>query len=283
MDNNKKSLVTKIIEKGIITPYEAVHLQHLNTKNARDQLRNLDLSGNFYLKAEQIPELVSPSLLKQVLTFKNIPDGQLYETYQWAGNDLANQEAHIGEIGYKGLALLNEIRYMRSENSLRVVVDAHLKSPIIGDLFEYRTYSRVNQRNMTFNDILGSFGTTFRILITAIDAILTDNYYLQNLFDLEDLDCLKYLRMWLRQESLEEDLSEEEPMTPFFNITQACCKKTLDEILDDNHAKFTEMMRMKINSFGISLQTSFEKNSLEYVKETIKDIVDTSPTQVLPR
>lgn len=281
MDNNKKSVVTRIIEKGVITPYEAIHLQHLNSKDAREQIMNMDMSGNYYLKAEEISELVPPFLLKQVLTFHNEQDGRLYEAYQWAGNDLANYETRIGEIGYKGLALLNEIRYMRSENSLRVVVDADLHKPIVGDLFEYTTYSRVNQKRMTFNEVLGSFGTTYRILITTIDIVLTENYYLQNLFDLEDLDCLKYLKMWLRQESPEKDLNEEEPMTPFFNITQACCKDTLDPILDDHHQKFTEMMRAKIDSFGIGLTKDFEERSLEYVKETIRSIVESTSAQVL--
>jgi hypothetical protein len=96
----------------------------------------------------------------------------------------------------------------------------------------------------------------------------------ENLFDLEELDCLRYLKMWLRQENPEEDLDEEEPMTPFFNITQACCKDTLDIILDEHHQKFTEMMRAKIDSFGIGLSTDFEERSLEYVKETIKNIVE---------
>jgi hypothetical protein len=275
-NNNKKSLVTKIIEKGIITPYEAIHLQHLNTKNARDQLKNMDLSGNYYLRAEELSELVPPPLLKQVLTFRNEQDGRLYEAYQWVGNDMGSFESRVGEIGYKGLALLNEIRYMRSENCLKIVLDMDQKKPVTGSLFEYKTYSRVNQKRVTFNEVLGSFGVTFRLLITTIDIILTENYYLQNLFDLDDLDCLMYLKMWLGQESQEEDPDEEdEPMSPFFNITRACCRDALDFILDDHHPKIVELIRVKTNSFGINnLPTNFEKGSLDYVKETIKMTVD---------
>lgn len=280
MDNNKKSLVTKIIEKGVITPYEAIYLQHLNTLNSREQIGSIDYNGNYYLEIERMPQLLHPYLLKQLVTFRQDQDGRQYEAYQWVASDLASFEKSVGEIGYMGLALLNEIRYMRAENLIEALTNKISERPIINNLFEYKTYSRVNQKRVTFNEVLGSFGIAFRILITAIDIILTNNYYLKNMFKHDELNCLKYLTMWLRQESEEKDLDKEELMEPFLNITASCCKNSLDLILNDNHPKLVEMMRNKIESFGVSLPNSFETGSLEYVKETINEIVNRDVTNI---
>lgn len=274
-DNYKKSLVSRVLEKGIVTPWEAIYLQHLNTRYIQGQSEKVIHSDNFYTEIENIQGLISPLQFKQLLTFTGKYNCNLYDAYKWIATDLMNFETGIGEIGYRGIALLNEIRYAKDENCLRVYREENSNVPL-GKLLGYRVYSRVNKKWGTFADLLKSFGMDLYTLIMTIDIVLTDNYYLDNMFELEELNCLKYLKMWITQDEMEENISKEDEffMEPPFNIVGPCCKNSLDDILRISHSKLTEMIRMKVNSFDLELAPEFEKCSLDYVKSTIKNILD---------
>lgn len=275
MDNNKKSLVSKIVGKGVITPYEAIHLQHLNEEHRKQQIENLQLSENIYEDYENLQPLVPDYLLKQLLAFTQKQDADLYDSYRWAGNDLMSLEHAIGEIGYRGLSLLNEFRYARAEWCTDRIVDIDLKRPLGVGLMEFKVYSRVCQKRITSADILGLLGTTLAILMQSIDIILTDNYYLKNLYEPEDLNCIRYLKMWIKEDdyeglTFEEKMDQQMPM----NLIKACFEHgDLNFIVENNHPKIIGLMKNKLDSFGISLSSSFEQNSLDYVKETVKNVV----------
>lgn len=278
-DNYRKSLVSKIVSKGVITPFEAIHLQHLNNQHRRQQIANLELSENIYEDYEKIEPLVPDYLLDRALSFPQKQDGDLYSAYRLVCIDLTNLEIASGEIGYKGLALLNEIRYARDEWAIRSVMDIDLKRPIRENLMEYKTYSRVNQKRITFTEILESLGITISTLMMAIDVILTDNFYLENLFDLNELNCLKYLKMWIKGDDRGEmtDEEKEDEWSPFNNLIGDCFKgEEMYCIFDKNHSKMVSLMKNKISSCGLYLPSNFEENSLDYVKTTVKDIVESN-------
>lgn len=281
MDNNyKKSLILKIANKGVITPYEAIHLQHLNNQYRKKQIANLQPSENIYEDYENIEPLIPGYLLDHILSFTQKQDCDLYNAYNWVANDITNLEKAIGEIGYKGIALLNEIKYARDEWCIRAIEDIDLKRPAREKIMEYEVYSRVNQKRITFTEILESLGITLSTLMISIDIILTNNYYLQNLFELEDLNCLKYLKMWLKEENYEGMTTEdkEEELPPFYLIKGCFENGDMYFIFDENHPKNIGLMRNRIDSFGLNLPSDFEQNSLNYVKETVKKIVDSTPS-----
>lgn len=278
-DSYRKSLVSKIVSKGIITPFEAIHLQHLNNQHRRQQMANLELSENIYEDYEKIEPLVPDYLLDRALSFPQKQDGDLYNAYRLVCIDLTNLEIASGEIGYKGLALLNEIQSARNEWCLNGIRNIDLGGPTIEKLMEYKTYSYVNQKHMTFTEILESLGITISILMVAIDVVLTDNYYLENLFDLDELNCLKYLKMWIKGKNYDgmTDQEKEDEWSPFDNLIGDCFKgEGMYFIFDKNHSKMVELMRNKISSCDLYLPSNFEQNSLDYVKETVKTIVETN-------
>lgn len=276
-ENYRKSLVSKIVSKGIITPFEAIHLQHLNNQHRRQQMANLELSENIYEDYEKLESLVPDYLLDRALSFTQKHDCDLYNAYRLTAIDLTNLEIASGEIGYKGLALLSEVRYARDEWCLKGIENIDLGGPTIEKLMEYRTYSRVNQKRMTFTEILESLGITISILMVAIDVVLTDNYYLESLFDPDELNCIKYLKIWLKGENYDEmtDEEKEDESSPLDNIISDCFKgESMYFIFDKNHPKMVGLMKNKISSCGLYLPSNFEQKSLDYVKETVKNIVD---------
>ncbi|NMB82752.1 MAG: hypothetical protein GYA14_13140, partial [Ignavibacteria bacterium] len=155
-DNYRKSLVSKITDKGVITPFEAIHLQHLNNQHRRKQIENLEISENIFEDYEKIEPLVPDYVLDRALSFSQKYDRDLYSAYRLIAIDLTNLEIASGEIGYKGLALLGEIRYAKSEWCLQGLRNYDLGGPTMEKLMEYKTYSRVNQKQVTFTEILES-------------------------------------------------------------------------------------------------------------------------------
>ncbi len=280
--NNKKSLISKIVAKGVITPYEAIYLQHLNNEYVKSKFEYIDPTGNFYLDSEKIEELVSPYLLNQLLSFSSRYDCNLYDLYRCIACELVCFEDAANEIGYKGIALLNEMRYFRDENFMKVLESLELKKQYVPtNLFKYETYSRVNQKHVTFEDLLGNFGLTFKELIMDIDIVLTCNFYLQNMFDIDNFKCLKCLKMWLAGDRIDENVLDEDNITiPIFDIVQKTCEDSIDQILDYNHPKYVEMIKEKARAFNIETPAGFEERSLEFIKDLLSKITANPNPQI---
>lgn len=268
MDNDRKSLISKIAAKGVVTPYESIYAQYLNRKYMDQQIPDIQTFENPYWAAENVPQILSEYQLKHIVTFSFQQDGKLYDAYRWAANNLSHFDSNIGDIGYKGTALLNEIRYMRNENVLRFVLKEE-GQPIGGNLFEFSAFSQVHQKRMSFTEVLESFVTTFKFMIMSIDNILTLNYFLNGMFTLADLRCLQQLRMWLAKE---KQIPEEETTSPL-DIAHICFEQILTPIIESNHPDFTDFVEGNLRSFDAIPLTSFQEGSLQYVKETIEEIL----------
>lgn len=277
-DDYRKSLVAKIINKGVLTPYEAIHLQHLNSQNRREQIRNLPLTENIFEDYENIQPLVSDYSLDRALEFPQKQERDLYRAYRSAATDMVNLENAAGEIGYKGLALLDEIRCVRDEWCIQDLADIDLQKQPKENLLEYSTFSYVNQKRMKFNELLESLGLALSTLMQLIDFILTDNYYLQNLFELDELECLKYFKMWLVEEDLDETDNNEENVLAPLNLIKGCFNYgDIYSIFDNNHSKIVKLLKNDVEPLGSYLPAGFEQSSLAYIKGLVKNIVEEKP------
>ena len=85
---DKKLLIEKISNFGVLTPYEAILLQHLSHQHADNQIPDLKTWVNPYLAVENIPPLISEDQLKRILTFRLNMQGKQYDCYKWAANQL---------------------------------------------------------------------------------------------------------------------------------------------------------------------------------------------------
>jgi len=267
MDYNKKSLVDKIAAKGVLTPYEAIYIQYLSKQYIDQQVPDIKTSGNIYEVIDNVPEMITENQLDQLLTFNTRQDGQLYDAYRWAAVLLSHLDANLGEIGYKGIALLNEIRYARNKNISRMLLDKdNLQAD--HDIFKFSVFSQVYQKNMTFSEIVESFGSTFRFLIMATDDILTLNYFLNSMRPAEDLRCVKYLKMWLAMEKPNQDGEAASRR----NLPHICLEENLNFVIENNHPDYVAFVKNKLRSFGISPLENFQESSFRYVKETFANI-----------
>lgn len=269
MDNLKKSLLEKIAGSEVITPFEAIHLQYLGHKQTRSQTPDVETYPNPYIAAENVPEAINPYTLKRILSFKTIYEGQEYDAYRWAAGHLVDLDRGIGDIGYKGLALMNELRYIRSDFMTDFILSTRDKVEFKHTLFEHSGYSQVHQKQMTFTEILEAFGYNMRFFIMSIDDILTLSHYLHGLMETEDLHCLEYLNMWLA----EDKSVPEEEHDPLFNIARLSFRQLFDIIVTQNHPDFVEYLRQKLASFQMELSLNFKDSSLKYVKEIVGKIM----------
>lgn len=264
--NNYKSLISEIAHKGIISPYEAIHLQYLNHQYVDAQVYDIK-QQNPYLAVEQAPEIVSIYQLKELTSFQSELEGIEYDQYQWAANLQFYYDNTVGDIGYKGIALMNELRFSKEEyfKVARFYGDTH--ATYIKTLCEFMIYSHVHQKIMSFSNIIDSFAFTFRLLIIIIDNILTLNYYLNELVDISKLHCLKYLTMLLKDE---EPIPDDEGFIPvIFNPARVSYDIMLETILNQNHAHFVELIHAK--TIPGKSDECFEERSLQYVKKVLKN------------
>lgn len=270
---DKKSLIEKIVSKRILKPYEAILIQHLNHKDQIERASQIKTRINPYLAEDYFPPLITEEQLKDLLTFRSELEGQAYDNYKWAANLLSNFDAGSVEFGYKGIALINELRHFRSESVINLLVKSRNNEPVVGTLSDYVEYSYVNQKRMTYSEVLVSFFSTFHFLIMTIDDILTLNYYLDGLFGISDLRCLQFLKIWFTEPELSpEEKEEEELFKSRMDENHACYDKIFSLIIDQNHPEFIKLMKQELESSNFSLLQYFEENSINYVKKTIKDL-----------
>lgn len=276
MDTIRKSLMDKISQKGVITPYEAIHLQCLDWQHKRAQTPNVQVEPNPYIAVENIASLIQPYQLKELLTFQNARDGDVYDGYRWAATEMIHLDSGIGDIAYKGVALLSELRYMRDECVTRLFLNMRDGKPTTSTLFDFSAYSQVNQKQMTFREVFEAFFEEFRHFFILIDNILTLNYYLNEMAALEEFRFPTYVKMWLAQNGDEfvvpiNEGKEEEGLS--FNVTRLCCNVARDIIISNNHPDYVELMSNKLSEYSLTLPKGFAENSLMYVEGIVSEIV----------
>jgi hypothetical protein len=285
MDNNRKSLIHKIFSKDVVfTPLEAVHLKYLSRKGLLKELADVEAKSNPYIAAQGASSKMSSFYIGFLVNRVRQEDPELFHSYNYAYEQLLNLDDGIGRLGYKGLALLTQLTSMRHEYFVRLILSddsekmmqqlkndfKNVASPLI---MRFSTYSFVHQKEVTYEETLASLGNTFQYLIRSIDNILTLNYYLDKLIDLEDLECLLFLKKWLNNGS---KLDNEGYPKPFFNAARLCCSEAnILRILNDDHQDYVDEF-----SDGIkNIPMSFGESSLQYVKETIiTTISDSTPS-----
>lgn len=266
MAQDRQTLIAKIAHKGVITPYEAIYLQYLNKQHIKEQEPDIEKWENPYVAADKISQLYTDYDLSMFLTFETLEDISLYDAYRWAANTMTRLDRNIGELGYKGVALLNELRYFQNEYAMAISQVIEDGTPIEGTLFEFSAYSRVYQQKMTFTQILESFIDTVNFLVMSIDNILTLNYYLHTMADHEDFSSLKFLHMLFTEEEVAEEDKE-------INFAKLCFDQVLATSLENNHKQFVSFMRTQLSAISSErLEETFEEKSLEYVKRLLQQI-----------
>lgn len=268
MEHTKQSLIAKIAGKGIISPFEAIYLQYLNRKHMQEEELDVEKWENIYIAAENVSELFSQQGLKNILTFQSLNDATLYDSYRWAANYMTKLDTHVGDIGYRTIALLNELRLMRNENVMRITRDLRESKEVGGTLFEFTAYSQVHGKVITFEEAIASFTESLSLLLMSIDNILTLNYYLKTMVEQEEFNCLRFLRMILSEEKQTTE-DEEDPL----NVTQLFYKQLVVPIIETNHEKFIEFMKREFSSFNITFDDAFQEGSLLYVRKSLPEIV----------
>jgi hypothetical protein len=274
MDDNRKSLIRKMFLKDVVfTPLEAIHLKYLSRKGILKELAHVELQSNPYIAAQGVANRMSPYVIGFLVDRTRREDPKLFHSYNYAYEQLLSLDDGIGRLGYKGLALLTQLTSMRHEYFVRLILSddsekmmqqlkndfKNVASPLI---MRFSTHSFVHQKEVTYEETLASLGNTFQYLIRSIDNILTLNYYLEKLIDLEDLECLVFLKRWLNNGV---KLSNETHPRPFFNAARLCCSEAnILKIIDDDHQDFVDEF-----SDGINVPLSFGEGSFQYVKETI--------------
>lgn len=261
----KQSLIAKIAGKGVVTPYEAIYLQYLNKLHVKEQTPDVERWENPYVAVEKVSNIYSQYDLKRLLTFQTIEEANQYDVYRWAANLMVILDAGAGELGFKAIALFNEVRYLQSQYVLTVSRDLRNDVKTEGTIFEFSGYSQIHQRVMTFAQAVAAFALNFNHLLVSIDDILTLNYYLRSMVKQEEYHCLKFLSILLAEEKVE---SEEDKGT---NISHLCYQEIVDELIENNHQEFMTFMKWKVESFNVTLNESFSEGSLEYVKKSLAD------------
>lgn len=271
MDN--KSLIDKIAGKRILSPMETIRIQRLNWKDQIERVLSNKTKINPYLVEEHFPPLITDGQLKEMVTFHSEIEGQAYDGYKWAANLLSNFDDGCIEFGYKGLALINELRHFKSENIVNVLVKSRNNEEIKGTLYDFVGYSYVNQKRLSYSELLESLFSVFNFLVMVTNDILTLNYYLGGLFELPDLRCLKSLEMLFTTEELsEEEKEEQELFKSKIDESHYCYDKVFSLIIDRNHLDFIALMKRELELEGLEIDRNFEENSLNYVKTTIRNL-----------
>ena len=258
-----QSIISKIVEKGVVTPFEAMYVQYLSRQYILKQTPDIEYWGNPYLAADNVPEVMKEYQLKTLLSFQTLADGQLYDSYQWSANHLRSLDDGCIELGYKGIAILNELRYMRDESVISCFMNKYEKTFMTRTLFDQVNYSLVFQKQMSFKELIEEFALVFRFMIISIDNIFSLNWYLNGLIPIEELKCIQYIHNWLVPKKTYLDESEQDS-SGMFNAARLCFPN-YKEIVIQNHGQFCYFMKRELASTSIYLPKHFEESSLEYV------------------
>lgn len=259
MDLNRNSLIQKVISKGVIlTPFEAIHLKYLSRKGILNDLVDIEKAKDPYREAEETRGSISSFMLDFIVQQTKDSSWEDYHKYNSAYEYLIDQDNNSAKRGSIGLMLITQLRLISSEfsNSLNNEIDKSLLN------FSY--YSYYHQDVKTFSEILETLAQVFKLFIQDIDNILTLNYYLRQLIEIEDLECLQFLKMWLSKPK--DDQKDFKHM----NGAYLCCSPEIIQlVLDKNHQNYVYSVGRRVGK----LPVGFEEESLFYVQNTIKEII----------
>jgi len=262
---SKQSLISKIAEKQVLTPLELVTLQYVDRRHLGESCQDVREGENPYLVVENIPPLIAPQELKKLLYIGEPRKQRAYEYYQWLSNLLINLDNASAEVGNRGIALLNELRYCQSERAVQLLLQEE-ELEIDTSLEKFTIFSHIHNKQMTYLDLIESFGRTFRDLIIITDNVLTANLDLEEMVDLEELKCLQYLQTWFTGEC---QPNEEEDLSTQPSAAQICYDNIFSTIIDQNHPDFVELLQTKVELAGYKLFSNFKEGSMIYVRNTI--------------
>lgn len=262
-----KTLIQKVASKSVLTPFEAIKIQRLNGKHKRQKAeKQIGSMENPYVDLDKVNGILSKYDIDRILLFHRSHEKNEYDSYRWAANELIDLDLLAESEGYKGLSLLLELSNIRSECIGVMMIKQRQKEPITGTLSDYIGYSHIHHKAMTFLQVYESFALSFHTFAQFIDNILTLNYYLNELYSLEELKCLKVLKMWFSNRPKTPQEIEEERMFPRYEKGHACYNPLFYLIFERNHPKFVDYIRQNTPA---QLPTDFRINSLEYIKEVI--------------
>lgn len=261
MDNNRTSLIQKIIAKGVtLTPFEAIHLKYLARKGILNDLINVEKADDPYLVAEEANGPLSPFMVDYLAGRAAEESPELYRTYNHAYEYMLDQDNSSEKWGYKGLTLLTQLRLTKSE-FLRCI-----KKGVFIPILNFPSYSYLHQAEAPYQQTLDTLGETFRYFIQDIDDIISLNFFLHELMEPEDFNCLRLLKMWLNKPISTGNAENFEHL----NGAYLCCNPEIIQIiLDKNHHNYVTSLERRLGS----LPLDFEEESLRYVKKTIAETI----------
>lgn len=258
---NRTSIIQKVLAKdSVITAFEAIYLKYLARKGILNDLMDVERASNPYLVARETRGPISSFMLDFIVRKVSEDDPDSYRKYNFAYTYIVNQDSNSEKLGYRGIALINQLRLMKLEYSQSMVVRSGIS------LENFESYSYLDQKQSSFIEILATLGETFKYFLMDIDNILTLNYYLNQIIKLEDLSCIQLLKMWLSQPL---DADDREEFSRLNGAYLCCTKDNIECVLNDNHHNFAESLKRSISD----LPVSFEEQSLEYVKQQVERIV----------
>lgn len=260
MDLNRTTLIQKLISKGVkLTPFEAIHLKYLFRKGILNDLIGVEKTKNPYKTAEETRGPISSIMLDFLVQQTKNSSWEEFHRYNTAYEYLIDQDGNSSKMGSMGLMLITQLRLIKAEfkNSI-------YKKEKIKPLVDFSSYSYYHQETKTFIETLETLGQVFKLFIQDIDNILTLNFYLNQLIEIEDLDCLRFLKMWLsKPEDNQEDFE-------YMNGAYLCCSPEIIQIvLDQNHHNYMYNFETKLGKIPVG----FENESLSYVQSVIKEIL----------
>lgn len=262
MDFNRTTLVQKIMAKGVIlSPFEAIHLKYLSRKGILSDLINVARTDDPYKAIEERTGPISPYMVSYFAQRAQAESPDEYRIYNSAYESLISEDENCSKQAYMGLMLITQLRLIKAE------FQNYFPTRTSGSLLEFDSYSYYHQDIKTFSQVLNTLGETFQFFIQDIDSVLTLNYFLSRLIDLEDLNCLRYLRMWLSKPKSNCDQDFEH-----LNGAYLCCSpEIINLVLDRNHKNFISFMERRYGR----LPMNFEVESLKYVQDVLSIIVQT--------
>lgn len=260
MDFNRTTLIQKIMAKGIIlTPFEAIHLKYLSRKGTLNELINVARTDDPYKALEERTGPISPYMVSYFTQKAQEESPDEYRIYNSVYEALISEDENCSKRAYMGLMLITQLRVIKAE------FQTSFPEKTRKSLLEFDSYSYYHQDIKTFTEVLNTLGETFQFFIQNINSILTLNYFLSRLIDLDDLNCLRYLRMWLSKpkSNYEEDFEH-------LNGAYLCCSpEIIKVVLDRNHKNFVSFMERRYGRLPIS----FEEESLRYVHSIINETI----------
>lgn len=268
MNLKAQSLLAKVTAKGVITPFEAVNIQYLYRKQMLDEARNKSNITNEYF---EIMKMKSP-LSELTLNLQTSEQSMTYDLYNWVYSSIFDFDLTSSDFGHEGLVFIYELNsaYMQYTSKFKTL--KKLQSASYQELQNQKIFSMICQQDMTYHDLTVEFIKTYRNIVNVIDNVLTLNYYLKELIEISDLDCLKSFSSWFVKDT---NSTENIFLITAFDLPYMCYKQLVGAMLEDNHHNFIEYMKYEIIYKFFKFPDDFEANSLTYVKAVIEQHFET--------